>query len=422
MKELLVTAYAVNPYKGSEDATGWNWIKELGKQHKVIAITRENNKENIDDYLKQLNNDSFQNITFEYFDLPSWARFWKVGEYTSLIYYYIWQMCIPFFILLRKFSFDYAHHLNFHNDWTPSFLWILNKPFIWGPIGHHPKIKKEYQYSGYPSGAYRSNSMRWILKKIFWNFDPFLKLTKYKASHIFVMHKSVAENLNLPESKYSIVPAIATEEPLKITKTFEKQRFNIISIGRFIPLKAFDITIKAFAKFINQLELNLKNGVRLTIVGKGKYEKELRQLTQSLNISNNVDFVNWMPREELVKLYQKASCLFFPSHEGAGMVVLEALSYGLPVLCFDNVGPGAFISEDAGSKIEYSSYDKSIVDFSNELMIWFKDKELLNNKSENARILYTRKFKWENKLAAVNAALEKIEFNNAKNSLYTSIQ
>ena len=37
-----------------------------------------------------------------------------------------------------------AYNLNFHNDWTPTFLWVFKKPLVWGPVGHHPKVPKEY--------------------------------------------------------------------------------------------------------------------------------------------------------------------------------------------------------------------------------------------------------------------------------------
>jgi hypothetical protein len=43
MKTVLITAYAVNPYKGSEDGVGWNISNEISKKYKVILITRKNN-------------------------------------------------------------------------------------------------------------------------------------------------------------------------------------------------------------------------------------------------------------------------------------------------------------------------------------------------------------------------------------------
>ena len=142
--KILITAYAVNPYKGSEDGTGWNMIQEIAKYNNVIAITRKNNRSAIEQYLEEQNLPHAQNLNFEYFDLPYWMRFWKKGGRGALLYFYLWQFGMVFFVLKKKIKCDLVHNLNFHNDWTPSFLWMIGKPFFWGPIGHHPVIPKKY--------------------------------------------------------------------------------------------------------------------------------------------------------------------------------------------------------------------------------------------------------------------------------------
>ena len=177
MKKILVTAYAINPTKGSEDFTGWCWILQIAKTNKVIAITRENNKTDIEKFIlnHKLNQDVFNNIEFVYFDaLPKKLLFWKKGPLLSMIYYYIWQFFLAFYIIRKKFTFDIIHNLNFHNDWTASFLWLTGKPFIWGPIGHHNKIPKEFVLKNYGLNAYLKDRFLWSLKLFFWNIDPFL--------------------------------------------------------------------------------------------------------------------------------------------------------------------------------------------------------------------------------------------------------
>ena len=39
-KTILATAYAINPYKGSEDGMGWNFVLQIAKFNRVIALTR----------------------------------------------------------------------------------------------------------------------------------------------------------------------------------------------------------------------------------------------------------------------------------------------------------------------------------------------------------------------------------------------
>ncbi|MFT5878385.1 MAG: NAD(P)-dependent dehydrogenase (short-subunit alcohol dehydrogenase family), partial [Dokdonia sp.] len=72
-KTILVSAYAVNPFKGSEDGTGWNISKQLAKEYKVVIVTRNNNRPEIERYLAENTESVFDNMTFLYHDLPKWA-------------------------------------------------------------------------------------------------------------------------------------------------------------------------------------------------------------------------------------------------------------------------------------------------------------------------------------------------------------
>ena len=51
MRKILVSAYACEPYKGSEQAVGWNIVLELAKTDDVHVITRANNKIPIEKFL-----------------------------------------------------------------------------------------------------------------------------------------------------------------------------------------------------------------------------------------------------------------------------------------------------------------------------------------------------------------------------------
>ena len=94
MIKILITAYDINPYKGSEASTGWNFTIQVTRENKVVAITRKNNKQNIEKYIKE-NNISTENLEFQYYDLPYWMRFWKKGSRGSSLYFYLWQMFMP---------------------------------------------------------------------------------------------------------------------------------------------------------------------------------------------------------------------------------------------------------------------------------------------------------------------------------------
>ncbi len=404
---ILITAYAVNPYKGSEDGTGWNIILNLATSNNIIAITRKNNKEAIERFLKE-NPDYSNNINFEYFDLPQWARFWKKGGRGALLYHYLWHLFVVFFIISNKFKYDIAHHLNFHSSWSPSFLWLLRKPFVWGPIGHHPVIPFSY-IKKFGWKATLTDRIKWWTKKFLWTFDPFLKITKYSASKILAVNSSVQDELNVAPNKIQIVPAIATKRPSE--SLIESTRFRILSVGRFVALKGFDICVSSYAKFYHAQPKSAQDKLVLTLVGKGPEKRNLEKLIRKNNLpSHAIEIIEWMEQAELMKVFAVSKLFFFPSHEGAGMVVPEALSYQLPVICFDNYGPGETIDETCGIRIRYSNYEQSINDFADALKVLFEENDLRTELSWNAGVRFATHYTWEKKTELIQKIYDEVLF------------
>jgi len=415
---ILITAYAVNPYKGSEDGTGWNMITEIAKHQSVVAITRANNQKDIENYLGQNKLSQKDQLKFEYFDLPYWMRFWKKGERGALLYFYLWQIGLVFFILHKKIKFDIAHHLNFHNDWTPSFLWLLGKPLVWGPIGHHPLIPKEYLINSAGKFAYFRDRLKWNIKKSFWRFDPFLKITRWKAQKIITINSSVQKYLGFDEKKEIHLPAVAAPRPINngcSNQSSSKEKFNVLSIGRFVPLKGFDITIKSFGQFYHAQEASIKKQLQLTLIGKGPQKPALQELVTTLNLEEAVVFIEWMPQSELHQFFRSSALFLFPSHEGAGMVVPEALSFNLPILCFDNEGPGELMDATCGIKVSYSNPEESIQAFSTHLATLYFSDEKRHVLSEGAGIYFKKYLTWERKGKIFSEAYREILFPEQQN-------
>ncbi len=412
LPKILITAYAVNPYKGSEDGTGWNMIAQIAKHNNTIAITRKNNQPAIEKYIAENNLPQADQLNFEYFDLPYWMRFWKKGGRGALLYYYLWQIGIVFFILRKKIKFDLIHQLNFHNDWTPSFLWMLGKPLVWGPIGHHPSIPKKYLIQSAGKAAYYLDQLKWWTKKGFWTFDPFLKITKWRAKKIITINSSVQKVLNFSNEKEVRLPAVASQNIQMTNKKNVDDKFNVLSIGRFVPLKGFDMTIQSFAHFYHQQTEEGQSRLQLTLIGKGPEKNKLQRLAEKNGVAHAVKFIDWMTRTELDEYFQSSAVFLFPSHEGAGMVVPEALSFGLPVLCYDNIGPGEFVNSKCGMRVAYSTPEESVVRFSNNLNILFSEAEVLENLSIGAKQHFKNEFTWAKKGEVISQSYLDVLFPN----------
>jgi glycosyltransferase involved in cell wall biosynthesis len=406
MKTILVTAYAVNPYKGSEDGMGWNFACQIARFNKIILLTRKNNQAHIDQFLSENQVAVKNNMHFLYYDTPYWMRFWKKGGRGALIYYYMWQFGIVRYIKSLRLSFDVVHNLNFHNDWTPSFLWRLNKPFVWGPVGHHPLIPIKFLLPVFGIKAYLKDRFTWMVKLWFWKLDPLLFITKEKAALILAMNSEAVKKLNIPEDKFEIMPSVGTDDMSSFTKT-TKSGFKILSVGRFTSLKGFDITIRAFSLFLKRLSEEQRREVSLTLIGSGESLSFFKTMINELDIQENVKIIEWIERNKLKEQYEQSHVFFFPSHEGAGMVIAEALSCSLPVVCLDNCGPGEFIDETCGRRVKYGAYKDTLQAFSETLFDIFNQPEMYQKLSKGARARYESHFAWDRKGEALKMFYER---------------
>jgi glycosyltransferase involved in cell wall biosynthesis len=404
MNTILMTAYDINPYKGSESATGWNFTLQIARFNKVIAVTRKNNRESIEQYIKEFDVD-ISNIQFYYYDFPYYLRFWKRGARGSSLYFYLWQMFMPLFVKINKIEFDIAHNVNFHADAFPTFLWLLGKPTVWGPINHNESIPKQYLSA---RKDYVKDRLKWVIKTINWNLDPFLQLAKTNVDMIIGGNSSVQKRLKVRSDKFVAMTQVASNR-LKYTTTAKKEdTFNVLVVGRFLTIKSFDLALNSFENFYNKLSTRGREKVKLTIIGQGPLEGSLKNIVKGLTSKHNIEFVGWIEKNTMNTYYEQASMFLFPSHEGAGMVVVEAMSHGLPVICFDNYGAGEFVDDTCSIKIPYTDLEQTIADYSSALLCLFQDKELLSKMSYAAKNVFEEKFTWNRKGDAINLIYKRL--------------
>jgi len=387
-----MTAYDVNPYKGSESGTGWNFALQISRFNRVIVVTRENNRNNIDLYINEFSVNT-DNLEFVYYDLPYYLRFWKRGSRGSFLYYNLWQIFLPVFILKNKIKFDISHHINFHADHVPSFLWILGRPLFWGPINHNEPVPKEYLHS---NNEIFKDRAKFFVKWIRWNLDPFLYLCKKKSIVIIGSNKSVMYRLNVKSEKFRVVSTISAQFP-RCRPVKPMKKFSVISVGRHVSIKSFDVSIRAFDYFYSSLSDIQKSNVEFLLVGKGPLFQSLSLLANSLESKQAIKFIPWLEKEELDKIYLSASVMLAPSHEGGGAVVAESLSFGIPVVCFENSGAGSIVDNLSGLKFECGPYEKSYKKMGEGLYSLFQDRKYLSKLSDGAIKNSEANLSWDRK-------------------------
>jgi len=143
--------------------------------------------------------------------------------------------------------------------------------------------------------------------------------------------KSELETNGIPGDKIEIVHPVpaALQTPHAVPASESPE---VLFVGQVIRGKGVDLMLKALSC--------LKGEWRATIVGEGNHLETCKQMAGQLGISNRVRFPGWIPHEKLDGYYRSARLLVVPSRwpEPFGMVGIEAMARGRPVIAFANGG------------------------------------------------------------------------------------
>ncbi len=168
---------------------------------------------------------------------------------------------------------------------------------------------------------------------------------------------------------------------------------RFLFVGRLVDWKRLDLAICALA--------NLPRG-RLEVIGDGPMRAEWTQLAASLNLSDRVSFLGWLPQAECAQRLQSATALLLPSiYECGGAVVLEAMATGTPVIAIGWGGPADYLDESCGILVPPTSQTVVVERFATAMQKLIDDPDLGRTLSTAARRKVEAAFDWEQKVDRV---------------------
>lgn len=161
------------------------------------------------------------------------------------------------------------------------------------------------------------------------DYDLFLHISDHT-------YADFTARLAVGQKRHAVTPLAVDDSfrPYPFPKIAKAEDY-VLYPGGFDPRKNMFGALEAFAE-LHRLrgEDPAVRGTRLRIVchTDAASERELRKRARHLGIDDKLDLTGFVTDAELVTLYQKARCLFFPSlYEGFGLPVLEGLACGLPI-------------------------------------------------------------------------------------------
>jgi glycosyltransferase involved in cell wall biosynthesis len=169
-------------------------------------------------------------------------------------------------------------------------------------------------------------------------------------------------------------------------------------------MKGAHLALEAFGALASQYK-----NAKLTLVGEGPEEANLRNCIRVRDWHEKVSFIGWQPREKVLSLMQQSDIFLFPSMEGAGMVVLEALATGLPVVCLDYGGPGAMVTSSCGIKVPVADRANTVANLCAGISRLISEPATRRRMGESGRKHVQDNFLWARKSALVETLYDLVD-------------
>jgi len=193
-------------------------------------------------------------------------------------------------------------------------------------------------HTDFASREFARHSFRnWLRQRIAW-------FVLKRAARIRVILGRTADDIaakgiSTPITVLPIFVDIAKFGAIPRTK-HPRWKIAILSVGRFEREKHFEVSIQALAAARTK-----GHDVGLTLVGEGSLRQHYYRYAQRLRVADRLDMIGW--QHNLANQYSMADIVIVPSkYEGYGLVIVEALAAGIPVLSTD-VG----IAREAGAMV-----------------------------------------------------------------------
>jgi glycosyltransferase involved in cell wall biosynthesis len=403
--KILISAYACSPFHGSEPGVGWGFVFELAKYHELWVIVEENEfRGDIERYLSK-HPELSESVHF-FFVLRKHNHFLRKIWPPSYYWYYRRWHAKAFDIaqeLQQQIGFDIAHQLNMVGFREPGYLWQLDIPFVWGPVGGMGYFPWRFLLKiGWYGGLY-------YLSYNFFNFAHMHLLSRPRSAAKMAGCGLIAINkenqiglckfYNMPSKVCIPVGSIKTVAN-KINIRTNVEPIRIVWSGKLIPGKALNLTLEVMASLPLDIEWELH------ILGNGFLKQQYEVYAKKLGIAKSCKFYGQVTREKVLDIMSCSHVHLLTSlREGTPSVIVEAASVGLPTVCLDYSGMIDMVDDSCGIKVSMTTPKKVIEGLSQALVMLFSDEPRRQQLAKGA-LARAKDLSWENKGSLVNKIYE----------------
>lgn len=408
---VLLSAFACSPGKGSEPGVGWNVATRLANFHDVTVLygdvrSGHPSRHTVESWISE--NGAIHGLNFVYVPPTRRMLFWeRLHRIPGLWFTYYrayslwqWEAFKVAASLHRMDAFDLSHLLTFVSFRDPGYLWQLNIPFFWGPIGGVENVPLPF----WPRLALEEHG-RTVTRDILNRLHPFFavrsRIAARKASLVWGASRA---DMRLIHEKWSAVGEHLLETGTVPRKrladvSHKTQKLRLIWSGHHVARKALPILLEALHL------LGRNDEWSLVILGQGPCTHKWRAIANRLSLhSDRLQWLGHLPHEQAVKAFLDADVLVHTSvKEGSTSVIMEALSLGRPVICHDIGGMSFAINPSCGLKIPLVNPQRSVEGFRHAINALMNNSDLLCRLSAGA-VCRAHDLSWSNIAKTISQA------------------
>ncbi len=210
-------------------------------------------------------------------------------------------------------------------------------------------IKKPLILNAHGSDVFTANRIKKYIQKL---VTPIIKNANLIVVPSGYFEDVLHHKFQIEKNKIFVSPSGGIDtswfKPLYNTHK-NNDEFVIGYVSRIDEGKGWDILLEATKSLLDRGIANFK----VLMIGGGAQEEELLHMTEALGLSDHIDFIGKIPHKELVYYYNKMNVFTFTTtlNESLGLVGLEAMACGVPVIVSDIGGMKEYVESGVNGEL-----------------------------------------------------------------------
>lgn len=404
--KILYSAFECNPVRGSDAYVGWSWARQASLDHQVHVLTGAHNQADI----RQHCANNACNAVFHYVSLPAWLQKCLKGRKGYFLSYLLWQSYAYRYArrLHKQEQFDVVHHVSIADFRVIGYLWKLNTPFVFGPVGGGQETPPAL--ADYIRRYRKKERVRSILNRLALMRPSYRKGIRRAAAVLVsndetmaVLKKHFGANIPMQQLCELGVDGAYLQER-ETLKHEAGETVHLIVSGRLMYRKGMELLLDAC------LHLQTKIPWVIDVYGGGHQEQDVRHQIQQRGLEEKVLLHGKVPYTQMQQAYASADIFLLPSlRETTGTAVIEAMANKLPVIALNQNGVKYLVSDRAGVLAQIGTKEETIKNFAAAMELLIEEPSKRCQLGEEGYRLLQTAYTWQVKLRQMEQLYRSIQ-------------